>query len=111
MELHSHERFIAGNQELREILRRAEGVGSADGRVTEEDLTAIGVRLQNLTPEVGDASRSETLDVRSLGEVAEYVKNLRTLQQAIEKIRSAPADRRARSEPARRNGSSIQHSL
>jgi hypothetical protein len=108
MELIDHERFLAGNEELRQLLRRANGVSNADGRATEADLLAIQARLQNLTPAIGDASRGETLDARLLGEVAEYINNLRALQTTIERIRNAPVDRRAPSENPKRQVESLE---
>jgi hypothetical protein len=97
-----HDRFIAGNRELREILRRAEGLENADCRVTEEDLKIIRDRLLNVTPEIGEASRSVTLDADLQDQVAEYVKNLRALLHVMEKIRCNPGDRRVPSEAENR---------
>jgi len=61
MEHQTHARFFSANQELRDFLRRAECLAHGIGTVTEEDLKTISLRLLNLAPEVGDASRSETL--------------------------------------------------
>jgi hypothetical protein len=107
----NHDRFIAGNQELREILRRAEGLENLDGRVSEQDVKVIGARLLNVTPEVGDASRTETLDACLLTEVAEYVTNLRSLQRAIEKINCSPFDRRVLSESQTNHPEGLQEWL
>jgi hypothetical protein len=87
MELYKHERFRAANQELWEFLRRVEALASRSGTVTETELKTILDRMLNLAPEVGDASRSETLDGNLLSGIQEYVQNFRALQQAIEKIR------------------------
>ena len=97
----NHGRFIAGNQELREILRRAEKLEKVPGTTNDRNLMKIGIRLLNQTPEIGDASRCETLDRALLDEVAEYVKNLLALQKVIETFRSAPVDRRAPTEAAK----------
>ncbi len=87
MENQTHARIFSANQELRAFLRRAECLANGPGTVTEEDLNKISLRLMNLAPEIGDASRSETLDTGLQSEVAEYVKNLRALQGALEKVR------------------------
>jgi len=47
----------------------------------------FSLRLLTLAPEIGDASRSATLDTSLQQEIAEYVKNLRALQGALEKVR------------------------
>jgi NTP pyrophosphatase (non-canonical NTP hydrolase) len=94
MENQTHARFLAANQELRDFLRRVASLANGTGKATEEDLEKISLRLMNLGPEVGDASRSETLDTTLLSEVAEYVKNLKALQSALEKVRNVmPAHR------------------
>ena len=87
MELCKHERFQAANQELRGFLRRIEAMANGSATVTEAELKTILDRMLTLAPEVGDASRSETLDGNLLGGIEEYVQNFRALQQAIEKIR------------------------
>jgi hypothetical protein len=100
MELLNHERCVAGNKELRDILRRAEALVNRTGGATQEDLKAILARLLDRAPEIGDASHSETLDARLLEEVAEYVRNFNALQQVIVRIRSALTNRRAPSKAA-----------
>lgn len=102
MENQTHERFYSANQELRDFLRRAEGLAKKRGTVSEEELETISQCLLNLSPEVGDASRSETLDAGLQGEIAEYVKNLRALQGALEKGRSVMLARRMQSEAKNR---------
>ena len=83
-----HIRFIAANRELREFLRRAEALANRAGASGKSELEPICSRLMNLQTEVGDSSRSETLDESSLGEIAEYVQNLAALQRAVEKART-----------------------
>jgi hypothetical protein len=82
-----HARFQSANQKLRDFLRRAEGLASKSGTVTERDLKQFSLRFITLAPEIGDASRSATLDTSLQQEIAEYVKNLRALQGALEKVR------------------------
>ena len=108
MENQTHARFLSANQELRDFLRRAEGMANKAGTVSEEDLEKISLRLMNLGPEVGDASRSETLDTGLLNEVAEYVKNLRALQSALEKVRGVIPARRARAKSDKRRTDGLQ---
>ena len=108
MENQTHARFLSANQELRDFLRRAEGMANKAGTVSEEDLEKISLRLMNLGPEVGDASRSETLDAGLLSEVAEYVKNLKALQSALEKVRGVMLARRARLESKKRRPDGLQ---
>jgi hypothetical protein len=108
MEILNHERFVAGNNELREILGRAERLENRTGGGSREELTIIQAHLLAGTPEIGDASRSETLDAPLLDEVAEYVRNLRALQHVIEKIRVAMADRRVASIAAKHHSHGLR---
>ena len=95
MENQTHERFFSANQELRDFLRRAEVLVKKRGTVSDEELETISQCLLNLSPGVGDASRSETLDTGLQGEIAEYVKNLKAFLGALEKVRSIKLARRA----------------
>jgi hypothetical protein len=88
MENQTHARFLSANQELRDFLRRAERLVKKRGTASEEELKTISQCLLNLSPEVGDASRSETLDTGLQSEIAEYVKNLKALLGALEKVRN-----------------------
>ena len=87
MDIQKHQRFLAANEELRDFLRRAEGLSTGSLTISEGDLKSLSLRLSNLAPEVGDASHSETLDDGLRSEVAEYVNNLRALQVSLEKVR------------------------
>jgi hypothetical protein len=95
MENQTHERFFSANQELRDFLRRAEVLVKKLGTVSDEELETISQCLLNLSPAVGDASRSETLDTGLQGEIAEYVKNLKAFLGALERVRSMKLARRA----------------
>ena len=108
MELYQHERFVAANQELRGFLRRTEAFARGTGTVTERELKTILARLQNLGPEVGDASRSETLDAQSRVEIAEYVRNLLALQRTVENIRRVMLCRRAQLKAAKSHLDGLQ---
>lgn len=103
MENNQHARFLAANQELRGFLRRVENLANGTGTITDVDLKALSQRLTYLAPEVGDASRSETLDAGLRSEVAEYVKNLRALQEALEKVRCIMLARKDQLEGAKRH--------
>jgi len=95
MENQTHGRFSLANQELRDFLRRAEVLVRKRGTVSDEELQTISQCLLNLSPGVGDASRSETLDTGLQGEIAEYVRNLKAFLGALEKVRSIKLARRA----------------
>jgi hypothetical protein len=99
MENQMHARFLFANQELRDFRRRAEGLVKKRGTVTEEELKTISQCLLNLSPEVGDASRSETLDSNLQSEIAEYVRNLKAFLGALERVRSIMLTRRISSAP------------
>ena len=103
MDQHKHERFLSANQELRGFLRRVENLVNGTGTVTDVDLKALSQRLTYLAPEVGDASRGETLDAGLRIEVAEYVKNFRALQDALEKVRCIMLARKGQLEGAKRH--------
>ena len=96
-----HVRFLAANQELRVFLARVEAQANGTGTVTACYLQVLARRLQNTAPEVGDASRSETLDSGLQLELAEYVRNLRALQAGLERVRYVMFARRAQTEAAR----------
>jgi len=89
-----HARFLLANQELRDFLRRAQGLANERRAVTEEELKIISARLITLAPEVGDAARGETLDAGLQGHIAEYVKNLGALVSTLEKVRNVTQSRR-----------------
>jgi len=103
MDEHKHERFLAANQGLRDFLQRVEKLVTGTGTITDGDLKALSQRLSNLAPEVGDASRGETLDADLRSEIAEYVKNLRALQTALEKVRCIMLARKLQLEGAKRH--------
>jgi hypothetical protein len=103
-----HERFLCANQELRDFLCRVENLAKGKGTITDADLKALSQRLSTLAPEVGDASRSETLDADSRSEVAEYVKNLRALQIALEKLHFIMLARKSQLEGAKRHLCGLQ---
>jgi hypothetical protein len=103
MEHQMHVRILSANEELRDFLWRVERLSNGTGTVSEDDLQQITQRLLNLTPEIGDASRSETLNAGLQMEIAEYVKNLRALQGALERVRSVTRARRAQLESAKRH--------
>jgi hypothetical protein len=102
MELAKHQRFFAANQELRDFLRRAEGLASQSGTVNEEELNAIWPRLPDLAPEVEDTAGCEMLDDELQEEIAAYVKNFRALQQTVETIRCVILARHAELEAPKR---------
>jgi hypothetical protein len=72
MQNNQHERFLSANEELRDFLQRVEGLASGTCSISERDLQALSRRLLTLAPEIGDASRSETLDANLRNEVADY---------------------------------------
>lgn len=109
MENQKHERFVAANEELREFLRRVAGLAAGTESISEGDLQSLSQRLSTLAPEVGDASRGETLDAALQDEIAEYVRNLRALQSALEKVRCIMLTRKLQLEQARRHLSGLQN--
>jgi hypothetical protein len=103
MERQKHERFLSANQELRGFLSRVDGLVAGTCSITDKDLQSLSQRMMTMVPEVGDASRGETLDSDLQGEIAEYVKNLRALQSALEKIRCFMLARKLQIESERRH--------
>jgi hypothetical protein len=108
MEYNKHERFLAANRELRDFLRRVEGLTTGTCSITEGDLKALSQRISTLAPEVGDASRSETLNLELRGEIAQYVNNLRALQIALEKVRCVMLARKMQLETKKRHLDGLQ---
>jgi len=108
MECHKHERFLSANRELRDFLNRVDGLASGTCSITEKDLQALSRRLSSLAPEIGDASRGETLDTDLQGEIAEYVKNLRALQSGLERVRCFMLTRKLQIESEKRHIEGLQ---
>lgn len=104
-----HERFAAANQELRGFLRRVDGLVRGTESVSEGDLRAVSQRIANLAPEVGDAARGATLDQQLQEEIAEYVRNLRALQTALEKVRCVMLARKVQIESAKRHVAGVKN--
>ena len=108
MELANHERFFAANQDLRDFLRRTEGLASRSDTLNEEELKVVWPRLPDLAREVEHESNCEILDAELQEEIAAYVKNLRALQQAVETIRCVMLTRGAELEAAKRHNRSLE---
>jgi hypothetical protein len=108
MEHQIHERFLSANQDLLGFLRRVDGLTTGTCSITEKDLKSLSEHLSSLAPEVGDASRGETLDAGLQQEIAEYVKNLRALQTALEKVRCYMLARKLQIEDERRHLDGLQ---
>jgi hypothetical protein len=94
----THERFLSANKELRGILRRTEGAAKGACKVTDADFQTLSRRLSNCDFSIGEASRAETLDAELRSELAEYIRNFRAIQQALEKVRVLTLARRMRLE-------------
>jgi len=82
--------------------------GLSTGSITEKDLQSLSQRLSSLSPEVGDASRGETLDTDLQCEIAEYVKSLRALQTALERVRCFMLARKLQIEGEKRHLEGLQ---
>ena len=103
-----HARFAIANEDLSEFLRRVDGLAAGTASITEGDLLALSHRLSTIAPEVGDASRGETLDTALQEEIGRYVKNLRALQEALEKVRCVMLARKMQIESAKRHLHGLQ---
>lgn len=102
MQSAKRQRFVDANSELRVFLRQAEGVASGwTDTVNANELWSIWCRLIELVPELNEHCGCESVDAEFQKEIAEYVKNLKVLQQAAETIRCAMLARRAKLEDAR----------
>jgi hypothetical protein len=108
MENPRHARFAVANQELSEFLRRVDGLANGTESITERDLQSLSRRLSTLAPEVGDASRGATLDETLQNEIATYVKNLRALQIALERVRCIMLARKMQLDGAKRHLHGLQ---
>ena len=99
----THERFASANRDLRDFLMRVEALGNGTGMISEEDMKRISQRLLTLAPEVGDASRSKTLDAALKAQIDEYVRNLKSMQRALEKVCCIMLARKSQLEAAKRH--------
>lgn len=82
----NHERFTAANDMLRGFLKRLVQESNFSESVSEGDLRAVSEQICNPVSQVGEASRRATLDGYLQQQIAEYVHNLRALQDALEKM-------------------------
>jgi hypothetical protein len=96
------ERFAAANEELRAFVRRMDNLANGVSTASERDLEILTQRLGNLAAEVGEADRGEALDTSLQGEIAEYVKNFRSLQTALERVRCIVLARKMKVESSKR---------
>ena len=108
MDRHKYERFAAANQELSQFLRRVDGLVIGTESITERDLQSLSQRLSTLAPEVGKSSRQEMLDQPLQDEIAAYVKKLRDLQTALEKVRCVMLARKVELDSAKRHLHGLQ---
>ena len=108
MECLIHERFLSANQELIGFLHQVDGLTNGTSSITEKDLRCLSERISSLAPDVGDASRGETLDAGLQQEIAEYVKNLRALQTALEKVNCFMLARKMQLEDEKRHLAGLQ---
>src|SRR5258708_35926334 len=108
MECLIHERFLSANQELIDFLHQVDGLTNGTSSITEKDLRSLSERISSLAPDVGDASRGETLDAGLQQEIAEYVKNLRPLQAALEKVNCFMLARKMQLKDEKRHLPSLQ---
>jgi hypothetical protein len=104
----SYERFTTANQELGEFLRKVDGLVNGSDSINEEDLLFLSKRLSTLAPEVENTPPLETRAEPLPGEVAEYVKNLRALQLALETVRCVMLARKVQLENAKRHLHGLQ---
>jgi hypothetical protein len=108
IENEKHELFTTANRELSEFLQRVDGLATGAESITEKDLLSLSQRLDTLAPEVGDASRGATLDQFLQVEIDKYVRNLRALQTALEKVRCIMLARKFQLEGAKRHLHGLQ---
>jgi cephalosporin-C deacetylase-like acetyl esterase len=94
METETHARFRSANEELREFLRRIVSLANGAAALSENELQRGIQHLMKVTPEIGDASRAETLNPDLQDQIAEYVKNFRALQRAMARIHCVALARR-----------------
>jgi hypothetical protein len=108
MDNEKHERFATANRELSDFLKRVDGLSSGRESISERDLLSLSERLNTLSPEIGDATRGATLDQFLQNEIDTYVKNLRALQTAMEKVRCIMLARKFQLENAKRHLNGLQ---
>jgi hypothetical protein len=110
MQQYKHERFLIANEQLRGFLRRAESAANGTCMISDGDFQAWSRPLSLRDVSVGEASHSETLDTDLRNEIAEYVKNLSSLQTALETIRRILLCRQMKLDTTRRHFDGLQGS-
>jgi hypothetical protein len=104
----AYERFTAANRELIEFLQKVDGLANGLDLVTEADLLSLSKQLATLAPEVEKTPLQETPVTPLPDEVAEYVRNLRALQLALETVRCVMLTRKVQLENAKRHLRGLQ---
>jgi hypothetical protein len=104
----TYERFIDTNQELVDFLRKVDGLANGLDSITETDLLSLSKRLADLAPEMEKTPLLKTRAEAPPSEIAEYVKNLRALQLALETVRCVMLARKVQLENAKRHLHGLQ---
>jgi hypothetical protein len=104
----TYQQFAAANLELDEFLKKVDGLAKGAESIAEEDLLFLSKRLATLAPEVEKTPLLETCGEPLPGEIAEYIKNLRALQLALETVRCVMLARKVQLENAKRHLRGVQ---
>ena len=108
MEQHKHERFLSANEELRGLMRQAESAANGTNPSSWGDFQALSNRLSLRACSIGEASRVETLDADLRIRIAEYVRNFRAVQAALETVRRVMLGRQMQFQTTRQNFDGLQ---
>jgi hypothetical protein len=108
MDTQRQEQFVVANRELCLFLQRVDGLAHGTESVTEEDMLSLSRRLSTITPQVGDILASQANDEGQPNEIAEYIKNLRALQTALETVRVIMLAQKVHLDGARRHLQGLQ---
>ena len=108
MDRRTHERFAAANQMLGEFLRKVDGLAKGTDSITEQDMQSLSQRLNNMAPEVADTMNAQTPANGQQDELLEYIRNLSSLQTALETVRCVMLARKTELDGARRHLQALQ---
>jgi len=101
-------RLSLANRELRNFLRRVDGMVLGQGDIGADDLRTIGKLLQSIGQEICESRRGPSADTELPALIQEYAVNLRAARTALEKVRCVMLARRARMDRDRGRVSQLQ---
>jgi len=104
----TYQQFAEANHEFSEFLRKVDGLTNGTESVTEGDLQSLSQSLAALAPMAGEVLAAQAHDNEQQNDVTEYIRNLRSLQTALETVHCVMLARKTQLDGARRHLHGVQ---